>query len=105
MTVVLEGRELVGRRERAINRSEIQLSPIRRRIPANILWNIGEGNERFALRERGENPLGDVQRAESGQRRARFEGRAPGVLDHEFPSGLKPCYRAVAGALLDTGTP
>jgi len=80
MTVVLRRRELVGRRERPLDRANVEQPPIRRRIPSNVVGDIGELDDGFALRERRQHPFGDTEHAEPGGREAALQNFPPRAL-------------------------
>ena len=70
VTVVLRGRELVFRRERTFDGPDVQQPPVGPRLEPLIVRDVGELDDRLALRERGKNPIRDTERAQSRYREA-----------------------------------
>ncbi len=65
--------ELVPRRERTVDRADVQGASVGRRFPPDVLGDVGEGHEGFALRERRQRPFRDAQDAQPCQRQTTLE--------------------------------
>jgi hypothetical protein len=67
MAVVLRRRPLVDRRERAVDRADVQHAPVWRPLEAHVVRQIREGHHRFTLRKGGQDPLGHPDEAQAGR--------------------------------------
>ena len=61
VAVVLGRRELILRRERALDGPNVQGSPVWRNFPADVVRNVRKRHHGFALREERERPIGQTQ--------------------------------------------
>src|SRR5262249_12078874 len=59
---------------------DVEQPAIRRRVPPDVIWNVGELHDRFTLRERGQHPLRYAQHAEPRSRKTTFENLPPRAL-------------------------
>jgi hypothetical protein len=80
---VLRRRELVGRRERSVDGADVEESPIRRRLPADVLGDVGERHQRLALGHDGQHPLGHVEDAQASDGETTLDDAATGRLIHD----------------------
>ena len=70
---MLGGREFVFRRERAVDRPDIQRAPVGRDLPPDVVGYVGEGHDRFALRECGQHPSGHIDDRRDSWRESALE--------------------------------
>src|SRR5207249_808753 len=80
VSVMLCRCELVFRRERTVDRSNVQPPLVGSRFPSGVLGDVGEGHERVALRQRRKHPLRNPDDAEPCQSQTTLENLAPRPL-------------------------
>src|SRR5947209_1975300 len=104
MAVVLGGRELIFRCERAVDRADIEESTIGGRFPPYVLGQVGERHDGLALCEGRQRPFRYAQHAQSRQREASPENVPTGALVHHDRSLSATASLTVAAILITTGT-
>src|SRR5256885_6370627 len=80
MAVVLRREELILRREWTVDLADVDDSPVGRRYRGEVLRDVGEGYESFALCEDRERPFRNAQNAQSRGREASPEDVPTGAL-------------------------
>src|SRR3954464_4481905 len=93
MSVMLGGRELVFRRKRAVDRPQIEGAPIGRRLPSDVVGNVGERHKSLALREQREGPFRYAKDAQARHRQPTLEDLSTCAPSRHVPFFLFTWFR------------